>query len=143
MASVAKTLRKNKALRVLEKTNEGLPVVQACKEVGMKRSTFYNLIDRDPQILIDFQEKLDEVRLQNLFLITISQTKLLERAIEKGFSDNAKLPDLIKLIQMLEDVGDKLAAGLRINTQGDDAIAKEILSGPVLRPSKSRLSVSE
>ena len=139
MDTPAKTLRNNRAIQVIEQVNDGLKVVKTCQKVGIPRSTFYDICKINPEIMADFQEKIRGKQLQQLAMILAKSNKILVRAINAGFDDNAKLRDLITLVEYLEKEQDKLVAELRIDNR-DDAIAKEVLSGPVLRPGVSRLT---
>ena len=56
MKDIAKTSRVNTALQVIQHMNDGKTVVAACKEVGIPRSTFYDVVKKNPEAVTEFQE---------------------------------------------------------------------------------------
>ena len=50
MKDIAKASRVNTALQVFQHMNDGKTVVAACKEVGIPRSTFYDVVNSAPSV---------------------------------------------------------------------------------------------
>jgi len=51
MKSPAKASRLNSFLQVIQPMNNGMTIVDACREVGVLRSTFYDTCKRNPEAL--------------------------------------------------------------------------------------------
>ena len=51
MKDIAKTSRVNTAIQVIQHMNDGMTVVNACKEVGIPRSTFYDVVKKNPEAI--------------------------------------------------------------------------------------------
>jgi len=56
MDDLAKTSRINTALQVIRHTNEGMTITAACNEVGLPRSSFYYIINNNPDAFLEAQE---------------------------------------------------------------------------------------
>ena len=56
MKTITKTSRVNTALQVIQHMNDGMTVVDACKEVGMPRSSFYAIVKKNPEAVTEYQE---------------------------------------------------------------------------------------
>jgi hypothetical protein len=55
MKSLAKASRINDVTQVIQHMNSGMTVVDACREVGMARSSFYYIVDTNPEAIADIQ----------------------------------------------------------------------------------------
>ncbi len=49
--------------------NSGMTVVDACREVGMPRSSFYYIVENNPQAIADIQALIDTNNREQLLLI--------------------------------------------------------------------------
>ena len=56
MKDIAKTSRVYTALQVIRHMNDGMTVVSACKEVGIPRSTFYDVVKKNPEAVTEYHE---------------------------------------------------------------------------------------
>ena len=56
MKSLAKASRTSTALQVIQHMNAGMTVVEACREVGMARSSFYYIIENNPEAIAEIQD---------------------------------------------------------------------------------------
>ena len=54
MQSLAKASRLNAALQVIQHMNAGMTVVEACREVGIARSSFYYIVENNPEAMAEF-----------------------------------------------------------------------------------------
>ena len=62
MKSLAKAARVNQAIEVIQHMNKGMTTVEACQEVGLPRSSYYDIIKNKPAIILarhQFAIKLD------------------------------------------------------------------------------------
>jgi ACT domain-containing protein len=56
MSSVKQAIRTNQALQVIQHSNDGMSIVEACQEVGIARSTFYYFVNTRPDAIATFQD---------------------------------------------------------------------------------------
>jgi ACT domain-containing protein len=59
MVSVKKFIRQNQALQVIQHSNNGMSIVKACQEVGIPRSSFYDIVDKSPEAIAEYQEMVE------------------------------------------------------------------------------------
>jgi hypothetical protein len=59
MKSLTKVSRINAVTQVIQHMNSGMPVVDACREVGIQRSSFYYIVENNPQAIADIQALID------------------------------------------------------------------------------------
>ena len=64
--------------------NNGMTVVEACQTVGMQRSTFYYIVDKNPEAMAEFKAIIDANKREQLGLILITKTEMLRKVIEDG-----------------------------------------------------------
>jgi hypothetical protein len=55
MKSIGKVTRINNALQVIQHMHDGLNVVEACRMVGMPRSSFYYIVEKNPEEIAEAQ----------------------------------------------------------------------------------------
>jgi hypothetical protein len=127
------------ALQVIIQTNNGMTVVDACREVGLPRSSFYEIVKRNPAIIMEFQEYVRGKELEELKMILASNLDILEKTIADGLSKTISPKERLAILKMLSDRLDKLAAKYLAHNRNDDA-ARKILTGPKLVQVKSRFS---
>jgi Fe2+ or Zn2+ uptake regulation protein len=78
---------------------------------------------------------------ENLLMILVNKTKLLQELIEAGLSKKTKPKDLLAIYKALEKIKEKLVKDMQVS-RNDDALAAEFQRGPVLRKGVSRFSAS-
>ena len=59
MKSHAKASCVNTALQVIQHVNEGMTMVEACQSVGMPRSSFYYIVENNPEAISEVQAIID------------------------------------------------------------------------------------
>jgi len=59
MKSLTKASRMNTALQVIQHMNTGMTVVEACREAGIARSSFYYIVENNPEAIAEFQAIID------------------------------------------------------------------------------------
>lgn len=139
MNEITRSTRVAAALHVIARMNDGLTVRDACLEVGMPRSTYYYIIAREPEAIAEFQDMVVANSRENLWMILVNQTNLLQRIIEDGLSETTKPRERLAIYKTLGERLEKLSQALQVNNY-DTAFATEILKGPVLRPGTSRFT---
>ena len=55
MKEITKAARINSAIQVIQRMNDGMTVVAACKDAGVPRSTFYYLLNKYPEAIVEYQ----------------------------------------------------------------------------------------
>ena len=142
MNEITRSSRVNNALLVIQRMNEGLTVKDACLEVGMPRSTYYNILARDHEAIVIFQDMVMANEREQLWMILISHINILHRLIEDGLADTTKPRDRLAILKTLDAMQDKLVEKLQVGRQ-DEAFTSEVLRGPMLRKGTSRFAAAE
>jgi len=57
--AITRTPRVNTVLQVIQLMNNGMIIVDACREVGVPRSTFYDICKRNPEAVAKVQEIIE------------------------------------------------------------------------------------
>jgi len=81
MASIKKDIRTNQALQVIQHSNQGMTIIEACQEVGISRSTFYYFTSHNPDAIATFQEMQLVAEAQQFALILNNHFEILELVI--------------------------------------------------------------
>ncbi len=112
MKSITKASRINAVTQVIQHMNTGMTVVDACREVGIPRSSFYYIIDKNPQAIADIQGIIDTSNREQLILILQHKLVIFEKIIQDGLSDKtsprARLAIYNKLTQITDELMDNL-----------------------------------
>jgi ACT domain-containing protein len=87
MKSITKASRINAANQVIQHMNSGMTVVEACREVGMARSSFYYIVENNPQAIADIQAIIDTNVREQLVLILQHRMEIFEKIIQDGLSE--------------------------------------------------------
>ena len=135
MKSITKASRINVVTQVIQHMNSGMKVVDACREVGMARSSFYYIVEHNPGAIADIQAIIDINNREQLVLILQHKMEIFEKVIQDGLSDKtsprARLAIYMKLIQLTDELMDTL--------QRDEAPNVDfLLTGPKLVKAESR-----
>ena len=143
MKDIAKTSRVNTALHVIEHMNNGMTVVAACKEVGIPRSTFYDVVKKNPEAVTEYQEIVDANARHQLGLILFHKTEILQKVIEDGLSEGIPPRERLAIYKALNDIEERLTDALRIESQAA-ADAHSFIFLPQLKIQKvSRLTATQ
>jgi predicted transcriptional regulator len=95
MNTPAKAARVNKSLQVIQRMHDGMTVVDACEAVGIPRSTFYDIVKKNPEAIVDFQDIIDANNREQLGMALLANAEMLRKLIEDGLSDKTKPKDRI------------------------------------------------
>jgi hypothetical protein len=137
MKSLAKDSPVNIALQVIKYMNAGMSVVEACQAVGMPRSSFYYIIEKNPEAIADIQKIIDISIREQLVLILQHKMEILENIIQYGLSEKtsprSRLAIYMKLTQLTDELMDSLQ---RDNNQDVDFL----MTGPKLVKGESRFA---
>lgn len=80
MKAPAKASRINTDMQVIQHMNSGMTVVEACKAVGMARSSFYYIVENNPDAMAEIQGIIDANNREQLGLILRSKTEICGRS---------------------------------------------------------------
>jgi ACT domain-containing protein len=137
MKSLTKDSPVKTALQVIQYMNAGMSVVEACKAVGMPRSSFYYIVEKNPEAIADIQKIIDISNREQLVLILQHKMEILENIIQDGLSEKtsprSRLAIYIKLTQLTDELMDSLQ---RDNNQDVDFL----MTGPKLVKVESRVA---
>lgn len=86
MTSIKKQIRTNQAFQVIQNSNNGMSIVEACREVGISRSTFYYFVKAHPDAIASFQEMQMAANLEQFALILANQLAILDQVIQDGLA---------------------------------------------------------
>ena len=140
MKDIAKTSRVNTALHVIEHMNNGMTVVAACKEVGIPRSTFYDVVKKNPEAVTEYQEIVEANARHQLGVILFYKNEILQKVIEDGLSDNTSPRERLAIYKAMDELEGGLTDALRIESQAAADAHKFLKQGPVTSQKVSRLT---
>lgn len=123
--------------------NEGMTVVAACNEIGIPRSTFYDILKKNPEAIAEYQEIIEANARQQLGLILFHKTEILHRVIEDGLSDKTAPRDRLAIYKTLSELESELNHTFQIESQAEADAHKFLKQGPVISPQISRLTATQ
>jgi len=143
MKALAKASRVNTALQVIQLMNNGMTIVDACREVGVPRSTFYDICKRNPEAVAKVQEIIEANAQQQLGLILSHKTEILQKVISDGLADTTKPKDRLAIYSSLNKLLDELTQSLQIDNDIESKAAEFLSRGPTLHRATSRFTATE
>ena len=123
--------------------NNGMTVVDACDEVGLPRSTYYDIINKHPEAIAEYQEMIEANARMQLGLILYSKSEILQKLIAEGLSDETAPRDRLAIFKALNEMSDKLAETIHVENEIELQAREFMRDGPKLKQGKSRLSPNE
>ena len=143
MKDIAKTSRINTAIQVIQHMNDGKTVVAACKEVGIPRSTFYDVVKKNPEAVTEYHEIVEVNYRHQLGLILFSKTEILQKVIEDGLSEGTPPRERLAIYKALNELEIGLTDALRIESQAAAEAHEFLKQGPVTSQKVSRLTATQ
>ena len=143
MKAIAKTSRVNPALQVIQHMNNGMTVVAACKEVGIPRSTFYDVVKKNPEAVTEYQEIVEANARYQLGLILFHKNEILQKVIDDGLSENIAPRERLAIYKALNELEIGLTDALRIESQAAAEAHEFLKQGPVTSQKVSRLTATQ
>ena len=140
MATIKKSIRTTQALQVIKHSTGGMTVSQACREVGIARSSFYYFIVHNPDAIASFQELERATNLLEITLILAKKVDILELFIQDALSSTTKPRDRLKIIKYMNERMDALEEKLQFYSRPDVGNLRDMLTGPTLVEETSRFS---
>ena len=143
MKSITKASCINTAVQVIQYMNNGMTVVEACREVGMPRSSFYYIIDNNPDALAEMQTRIDANNREQLAMIQLSKTEMVRGIIQDGLSADTKPKDPLAIYLKLSELDNKLSQALQVENEADNNIHELLKQGPKTSVQVSRYSATQ
>jgi predicted DNA-binding protein YlxM (UPF0122 family) len=143
MKDIAKTSRVNTALQVFQHMNDGKTVVAACKEVGIPRSTFYDVVKKNPEVVTEYQEIVEANARYQLGLILFHKNEILQKVIEDGLSEDTAPRERLAIYKALNELEVGLTDALRIESQAAAKAHEFLKQGPETSHKVSRLTATQ
>ena len=143
MKSITKASRINNAIQVVEYMNIGMTVVEACKAVGMPRSSFYYIMVNNPDAFAEMQARIDANNREQLAMIQLSKTEMLRRIIQDGLSADTKPKDRLAIYLKLSELDNKMSQTLQVENEADNSIHELLKQGPKTSVQVSRYSATQ
>jgi hypothetical protein len=137
MKSLTKASRINAVTQVIQHMNSGMKVVDACREVGMPRSSFYYIVENNPQAIADIQAIIDIYNREQLVLILHHKMEIFEKVIQDGLSDKTSPRARLAIYMKLTQLTDELMESLQRDEIPDVGFP---LTGPKLVKAESRFA---
>ena len=123
--------------------NDGMTVVDACEEVGIPRSTYYDIIKNNPEVIAEYQEMVEANAKEQLGMILLHKNQILQKIIEDGLSDGTSPKDRLAIYKGLNELVDNLSQNLQIESQAAKEAHEFLKRGPTTRHQVSRLTATQ
>jgi hypothetical protein len=120
-----------------------MTIDDACREVGVPRSTFHDICKRNPDAVAKVQEIIEANAQQQLGLILSHKTEILQKVISDGLADTTKPKDRLAIYKTLSELLDGLTQSLEIDNNLEREAADFLSRGPILHKATSRLTSTE
>jgi hypothetical protein len=137
MKSITKASRINAVTQVIQYMNSGMTVVDACREVGMPRSSFYYIVENNLRAIADIQTIIDASNREQLALILQNKMEIFEKIIQDGLSEKTSPRARLAIYMKLTQLTDELMESLQREEVPD---VDFLLTGPKLVKAESRFS---
>ena len=140
MKALAKTARVNQAIQVIQLMNDGMTVTDACQEVGLPRSSYYDIVNHHPEALTDVQEMLHRNAQEQLGMILANKTNLLQKIIDDGLSEATSPRDRVLIFNTLSELDQKLSHAIETERAAATYNLEFLHKGVPLSKQPSRVS---
>ena len=122
--------------------NAGMTVVEACREVGIAHSSFYYIVENNPEAIAEFQDIINASNREQLGLMLLSKNELLRKVIEDGLSDKTKPRDRLAIFVKLNDLIQQMTQNHQVDDELERQAHEFLKLGPPLVKVKSRFTAT-
>jgi hypothetical protein len=143
MTTPARNARVNNAIQVIQQVNDGMTVTDACREVGIPRSSFYYTIKANPDAIAEYQEMIATNAREQLGLILLSRRAILEKVVQDGLSEDTKPRDRLYILKTLDALLDDIVNKLQEDNPSEQESQVFLQQGPMLRHQISRMTAMQ
>lgn len=119
--------------------NGGMSVSNACKDMGLPRSSYYAIITREREAVSDFQDVVAANIQSDLLILLANKTAILHKLVQEALMDTTSPRERLAIYKALTEMQDRLINDLRIHGRGA-AVSADMFTGPVLQHAKSRFT---
>jgi hypothetical protein len=140
MGTPARNARVNNAIQVIQQVNDGLTVTDACREVGIPRSTFYYTINANPEAIAEYQDMIAANAREQLALVLLSRRAILEKVVQDGLAENTSPRDRLQILKTLDALLDDLVNKLQVDKEEEEKAQEFMRQGPVIKRQVSRMT---
>lgn len=84
--------------------NDGMTVIDTCKEVGIPRSTFYDIVEKNPDAITEYQKIMEANALYKLGMILFHKNEILQKVIEDGLSERTPPRERFAIYKALNEL---------------------------------------
>ena len=142
MSTPARNARVNNAIQVIQQVNDGLTVTDACKEVGIPRSSFYYTINANPEAIAEYQDMITANAREQLALVLLSRRAILEKVVQDGLAENTSPRDRLQILKTLDSLLDDMVNKLQVGNEAENQAQEFLRQGPRLERQVSRLTAT-
>ena len=140
---IANSARINSAIEVVQRAFNGMTVVDACKEVGIARSTYYDIVKKNPEAITKFQEIIQVHEQEQLGLILSNKTAMLQKVIVDAVVVNINQRDRLAIFKGLVELEERYTQSLQIESEAAAQAHEFLKQGPTISHQASRLTTTE
>jgi len=142
MGTPARNARVNNAIQVIQHVNDGQTVMDACREVGIARSTFYYTIKANPDAIAEYQDMITANSREQLALVLISRRAILEKVVQDGLAENTSPRDRLQILKTLDSLLDDAVKKLQVDNEAEIEAQESMRQGPVISQQVSRMTAT-
>ncbi|MHA2171302.1 MAG: hypothetical protein ACXAB7_15545 [Candidatus Kariarchaeaceae archaeon] len=111
--------------------------------MGMPRSTFYDVVKKNPKAITDYQEIVEANARHQLGLILFHKSEILQKVIKDGLSERTPPRERLAIYKALNELEVGLTDALRIESQAATDVHEILKQGPVTSQKVSRLTATQ
>ena len=97
--------------------NAGMTVVEACREVGIARSSFYYIVENNPEAIAEIQDIINASNREQPGMMLRSMNELLRKVIEDGLFDKTKPRDRLAIFLKLKSLIRQMTQNQQVNDE--------------------------
>ena len=142
MSTPARNARVNNAIQVIQQVNDGLTVTDACKEVGIPRSSFYYTINANPEAIAEYQDMITANAREQLALVLLSRRAILEKVVQDGLAEDTSPRDRLQILKTLDSLLDDAVKKLQVDTEAETQAQEFMRQGPMISRQVSRMTAT-
>jgi ACT domain-containing protein len=86
MNEITRSSRIASAIQVIQRTSAGMSVSKACREVGLPRSSFYAIIDREKEAIAKYQDMIVANSMDELLMILATRNEVLMKLLREALA---------------------------------------------------------
>ena len=113
--------------------NAGMTVVDACREAGVARSTFYDFLKSNPEVITEIQIIIETTQREQLGIAIMASTQILGKLIEDGLAEETKPRDRLAIYLKLQERIERLSQTSTAQSEMERQAYELLTKGPTLK----------